>query len=372
MKVCVITTVHPPDDVRIGRELRSLAKAGHEVCFIAPEGRFDVEGVQYITVTKQQGRMKRFLRGSKEAFAKAIAVKADIYHFHDPELLGLGKKLKRRGKKVIYDIHEDYPSVILMKNWIPRWIRPIISKTFALYQSAAIRRFDAIVITVKQYLTSIGRYRELAVVPNYPELELLEGLSDYTTDFNKGPVKFIYVGSLDDDRAIIEIIEAFKILKNDGINLQLELVGPVYSARIQETINETLEKHAGFSFSPRMPYLEAMKRVARSDVGLLIVHRGKSKEESSPLKLFEYMALGKPQIASNFKAWRDILDRGPCALYVDPENVAQIAEKMNEFCSNRALIREMGSRAEKLSQSFQWKASEKEMLALYERIGIKR
>ena len=372
MRVCVITTVHPPDDVRINRELRSLVKAGHDVFFIAPEGRFDIEGVEYIAVTKQQGRMKRFLRGSREAFAKAIGVEADIYHFHDPELLGLGKKLKRRGKKVIYDIHEDYPSVILMKNWIPRWIRPIISKTFAVYQSAAIRRFDAIVITVKEYLTSIGRYRELAVVPNYPELELLEGLSDCTADCDTVPVKFIYVGSLDDDRAIVETIEAFKVLRDRGVDLELELVGPVYSARIQESINETLEKYAGLSFSTRMPYLEAMTRVARSHVGLLIVHRGKSKEESSPLKLFEYMALGKPQIASNFKAWRDILDRGPSALYVDPEDVTQIAEKMNEFCSNRALIREMGSRAEKLSQSFQWRASEKEMLALYERIRVKR
>ncbi|WP_367357257.1 glycosyltransferase family 4 protein [Mesotoga sp.] len=368
MKVCVITTVHPPDDVRINRELRSLVKAGHEVSFIAPEGNFDIEGVEYLTVSKQKGRVKRFLRGSSEAFSKAIEVNADVYHFHDPELIGLGKKLKRHGKKVIYDIHEDYPSVIMMKNWIPAWIRPLVSKTFALYQSAAIKKFDAIVITVREYLTSISKYNELAIVPNYPELELLQELSVGTVDSDTGPVRFIYVGSLDDDRAIIESIEAFKILKDKGVDLTLELVGPVYSSRIQESIDETLEKYPEFSFSPRMPYLEAMKKVAESHVGLLIVHKGKSKEESSPLKLFEYMALGKPQIASDFTAWRKILDRGPCALYVDPENVTQIAQRMREFCENRALIREMGSKAKMLSKSFQWSASEKEMLALYERL----
>jgi glycosyltransferase involved in cell wall biosynthesis len=371
MRVCVVTTVHPPDDVRINRELRSLVKAGHEVSFIAPEGNFDVDSVERITVSKQKGRVKRFLRGSSEAFSKAIEVNADVYHFHDPELIGLGKKLKKHGKKVIYDIHEDYPSVILMKNWIPAWIRPLVSKTFALYQSAAIKKFDAIVITVKEYLTSISKYTELAIVPNYPELELLQGLSVGTVDSDSGPVRFIYVGSLDDDRAIIESIEAFTILKDKGVDLTLELVGPVYSSRIQESIDETLEKYAEFSFSPRMPYLEAMKKVAESHVGLLIVHKGKSKEESSPLKLFEYMALGKPQIASDFKAWREILDRGPCALYVDPENIDEIAEKMEKFCSNRIMIEEMGSRAKAVSQSFQWSASEKELLALYERIRMK-
>lgn len=368
MRVCVITTVHPPDDVRINRELRSLVKAGHEVSFIAPEGNFEVDSVERITVSRQRGRVKRFLKGSKEAFTMAIGVEADVYHFHDPELIGLGKKLKKLGKKVIYDIHEDYPSVILMKNWIPRIVRPMVSKIFARYQSSAIETFDAIIITVKEYLSSVGGYKDIAIVPNYPELDLLEELSNTSCDCEVGPVRFIYVGSLDDDRAIVESIEAFKLLRADGVDLTLELVGPVYSERIKESIDSTLEGYPEFSFSPRMPYLDAMKRVAESDVGLLIVHRGKSKEESSPLKLFEYMALGKPQIASDFRAWREILDRGPCALYVDPENVTQIAERMREFCENRALIREMGSKAKMLSKSFQWSASEKEMLALYERL----
>ncbi|MBN2219078.1 MAG: glycosyltransferase [Kosmotogaceae bacterium] len=368
MKICVITTVHPPDDVRINRELRSLVKAGYVVTFIAPEGNFDIENVEHIAVSKQRGRLKRFLSGTKEAFTKAIEVDADVYHFHDPELIGLGKKLKKLGKKVIYDIHEDYPSVIMMKNWIPSLIRPVVSKAFARYQRSAIKSFDAIIVTVKEYLSSIGAYNDLAVVPNYPELDLLEGLSSNSCDCESGTVRFIYVGSLDDDRAIVESIEAFKLLRADGIDLTLELVGPVYSERIKESIDSALEEYAEFSFSPRMPYLDAMKRVAESHIGLLIVHRGKSKEESSPLKLFEYMALGKPQIASDFKAWREILDRGPCALYVYPENVTQIADRMREFCTHRALISEMGSKAKMLSKSFQWNASEKEMLALYERL----
>ena len=221
---------------------------------------------------------------------------------------------------------------------------------------------------MKEYLSNIGAYNDLAVVPNYPELDLLDGLSSKPCDCESGPVRFIYVGSLDDDRAIVESIEAFKLLRADGVDLTLELVGPVYSERIKESIDSALEGYAEFSFSPRMPYLDAMERVAESHVGLLIVHRGKSKEESSPLKLFEYMALGKPQIASDFKAWREILDRGPCALYVDPENVTQIAEKMKEFCENRSMIIELGSKAREVSKSFQWGASEKEMLTLYERI----
>lgn len=169
MKICVITTVHPPDDVRINKELKTLMRSGYEVHYIAPEGRFTLEGVIYHSVKKYPSRMKRCLNGAKEASKKALEVNADIYHFHDPELLRLGLKLKRKGKKVIYDIHEDYPSVIMMKSWIPKIFRPLIARIVDYYEKKAVEIFDGIVVVVEKQLERFKKMKRFCVLPNYPE-----------------------------------------------------------------------------------------------------------------------------------------------------------------------------------------------------------
>ena len=363
MKICVITTVHPPDDVRINKELKTLANAGFEVTFIAPEGNFSLQGIRYVKVKTQTARVSRFLKGSKEAFQRAIEADAEIYHFHDPELIGLGKKLKKRGKKVIYDIHEDYPSVILMKNWIPKIIRPMISRTFATYQSGAVARFDGIVITVREYLDRFKRINRLAIVPNYPDLSFLQSLKK--AERKDETTRFIYVGSVDEDRAIAECIAAFKKVSDEGGKLSLDIVGPLYSQRLGEIIDETANSYENFKYTTRLPYSEAMQMTADSDVGLLVIHRGKSKEESSPLKMYEYMALGLPQIASNFKAWRRILDRRPCAVYAEPENVDEIAEKMRLLCTDIRLREELAKNGSELVKEYTWDSIEKELVNLY-------
>ena len=68
--------------------------------------------------------------------------RADLYHFHDPELLWVGVLLKLRGFRVIYDVHEDVPKQIMSKPWIPRWARPIISKAVHLVEQLGARIVD--------------------------------------------------------------------------------------------------------------------------------------------------------------------------------------------------------------------------------------
>ncbi len=361
MRVCVITTVHPPNDIRISKELETLLKAGFDVVYIAQKGKFENDKVTFWPITGYHGRLKRFIKGSREAFKKALEANADIYHFHDPELIGLGKKLKRHGKKVVYDIHEEYPSVILSKNWIPKIFRSLIARLADTYERRAVEKMDGIVVVVPEQLERFPNKKEVAILPNYPETEFLNSMRK-NTDEDK--VRFVYSGSIDVDRSIKEMIDAFFML-NNKYNISLDLLGPIHNEELREYINHKQEESDALTYRGVLSYTDAIEVVSQCSIGLMVMHRGRSKEMSSPLKMFEYLGLGLPIIASDFKKWHEVLDEKPCALFVDPDSAEDIAEKMEILIKDDNLRSQMRDNAIEISRKYTWKSVEKRLVDLY-------
>ena len=95
-KVCILTSVHPPFDVRIfHKEAKSLVKAGYDVTLIAQHDKEEiVDGIKIINLQKPRNRIERMTKTVWSAYRKAVQLDADIYHFHDPELLPIGIMLK--------------------------------------------------------------------------------------------------------------------------------------------------------------------------------------------------------------------------------------------------------------------------------------
>jgi len=91
-KVCHVTSLHPVLDGRIfQKECRSLSKE-YEVYLIAPntEDRV-INGVFIRGVVLPKNRLKRSMCLNR-VFRKMVEIDADIYHFHDPELIPIGCK----------------------------------------------------------------------------------------------------------------------------------------------------------------------------------------------------------------------------------------------------------------------------------------
>jgi len=136
---CVVhvTTVHHVYDPRIlYKQCHSLKEAGYTVHLIAQHTRTEVLNGVHIEALPVVGKSWRVRLGLQSlAYKKARALDADLYHFHDPELIPLAYAVKRAtGARVIYDMHEDYLAhgfvqgrlLRLVERWCFSWIDHII------------------------------------------------------------------------------------------------------------------------------------------------------------------------------------------------------------------------------------------------------
>ena len=191
IKVCHMTSAHKPTDVRIfEKECVSLAKKEeYEVYLVAKGKSYDSKNVHIVGIgTNNRGRISRMLFTAKDIYKKALEINADIYHFHDPELLPYGLKLKKKGKKVIFDSHENYSEQIKEKYYIPKFLRGFISKIFKSYESKVSKKIDGVIFPCPMFGKHPfeGRSKRYVYINNTPILEELynkyeESEKDYST-----------------------------------------------------------------------------------------------------------------------------------------------------------------------------------------------
>lgn len=120
-KVVHISTVHHFQDPRIMlKECQSLAAAGYDVTLLIQLDKqipFTENGVKVRPLRKYKRRFLSMLLSPLEAYRKAKKMRADFYHFHDPELLPVGWMLRTKSNTVIYDVHEDYETGIKTRQY---------------------------------------------------------------------------------------------------------------------------------------------------------------------------------------------------------------------------------------------------------------
>ncbi len=362
MKVCHLTSVHHRNDTRIfHKELPALAEAGMDVCVVVADGKGDEQRPGYLIydVGSSSSRLQRISLTTKKVFRKAMELDADIYHFHDPELLLIGKKLKKKGKKVIYDAHEDVPRQILSKYWINKHIRKLLSATTERYENSVCKKLDFIITA-----TPFIRERFLKINPNvldinnFPVLDFEKKLPDWSNKENK----ICYIGSLTKVRGISELIQSLSLANN----VTMELAG-VY---MPESYRDEIIKTKGWDMVTEYGFVNrktANEIMGRSMAGLVVLHPIINYIDSLPVKMFEYMGAGIPVIASNFPLWKEIIEKNNCGICVDPLNTEEIAYAINRLTENPEKAMKMGQNGFRLVQEkYNWEIENKKLLKIYQ------
>ena len=312
VRVCILTTVHYVFDTRIfHKQAKSLVKAGYEVVLIAQHDKEEVvDEVRIVPLPRPKNRFEQMLKLTWRALILAVRERADVYHFHDPELLPVGILLKMLTKaRVIYDVHEDYPESILTKRWIPEPLRRLIAKTFDKFEKLASRFIDGLVVATDGIAE---KFRELnpVIVRNYPVLEMFPQ-SD--AGYCSGKEKIlVYIGLISKLRGAVEMVKAVEILSSK-LEVKLRLIGKFDT----EKLKQELENMPGFA---KVEFLgwhtpdKVYNFLKDACVGLVCLHPEPRYVEALPVKLFEYMASGLPIVASNLLLWKEIVEENGCGV----------------------------------------------------------
>jgi glycosyltransferase involved in cell wall biosynthesis len=363
MKVCHLTSVHPRDDIRIFvKQCRSLAAADYDVTLVVADGLGDEkrDGVSIIDAGASRGRFDRALNATKRVLQKAIRVDASIYHLHDPELLFAGLALKRRGKHVIFDSHEDIPQDILTKPYLPALFRPAISKATALVEYGICRRLDGVVAATPFIRdTFLARGIRCTDINNYPILGELQS----TTGWSSKKSEACYLGSMTLNRGIVEMVDAFGMVRSDA---RLNLVGQLDGTDVEKGVKQS-KGWSRVNATGEVDRSGVKSILERSIAGIVTFKPGPNHLESQPNKMFEYMSAGIPVIASNFPLWRKIVEENQCGLLVNPLDPSSIASAIDQLVLDPERARKMGENGSRaIVNLYNWEVEKKKLLQFYE------
>src|SRR3546814_1622277 len=102
-------------------------------------------------------------------------------HLHDPDLVLLGFVLKWNGRRVVYDVHESYPMVVLDRSWIPRPLRPLLSALWRSLEAALVRRADLTIAAHDSVMRQFDGGRVITV-QNFPIMEDAVRSEEHTSE----------------------------------------------------------------------------------------------------------------------------------------------------------------------------------------------
>lgn len=128
--------------------------------------------------------------------------------------------------------------------------------------------------------------------------------------------KFVvfYHGSVGTRRGVVELVEAFRILRNDTIHLFI-LGSGLEMERIRK-IKET-EGLENVHIHAPVEYKEVPYYIAISDICIVPLPDEECWRVSSPLKVMEYLAMGKPMIVTDIRAHREIIPNPDDAFFME-------------------------------------------------------
>jgi glycosyltransferase involved in cell wall biosynthesis len=368
--ICVITTIHPPYEGRIyERGVKAFAQAGLSVALVSgwPAPSHDPYVRSWITVTGSKTRTRRIANGLR-TFRATLRQKASVYYFHDIDFIVWAVLLALVTRRpVIFDCHENYAlEVRYNKPWIPRLLRLPLATATSLVEAACVRVLRYCVVPVEGM---DERFRRLGA-----ETVVVRNLADWQARRDVPHARgVVYSGTIAANFGAHVIVGIARELKQRGIYLPVILTLRNASDDMQRLVRNAIKlERLDIRLVPRVLPAQIDKLLGQGCIGISVYLDSPEKRAAMPAKLFEYMAMGMPIVASDLPLKRKIVTESGTGVLVKPNTPAAFVDAILAVLDDPPAFerfRENGFRA--VETLYAWRL-EKEILTRFVKRVIAR
>ena len=231
-------------------------------------------------------------------------------------------------------------------------------KTAKQFEKQTIRGSDRIFVInqgLKDYAVEMdGDVDKISVIPAGVDFEKFNPQTDGSSirekyGIKKNDILLFFMGWIYDFSGMKEVAESLSNNDNENIKLMIVGEGDLYKhlskMKSENNLNEKL------ILTGKIPFEEVPKHIASADICLLPAYKNEIMMNIVPIKIYEYMAMGKPVIATNLPGLKKEFGNNNGIIYI--ENPEQTLEKAIYLYENY-MIKSEGNKASLYSRDQDW------------------
>lgn len=368
MKVFIMSSVHVWNDARVfyKQAVTLASRYDVELHAVSDQKAVTRNNVKVWGLPIYGRRCQRSVNWVR-LLVRAVRSGADVYILHDPELLPIGILIGfLTGRPVIYDVHEDFPSSIEYKQWIPRVLRKPVSLIYQQFEKISVDLLHGIITADDGVASQFPRAKRSLVLYNFPPKELFEKTD--SKSYLQREFDIVYAGTFShfDLNAIFEIASK---LKERQCHVNWCIIGRGEKGQ-QELIETELTLRSlrnNFHFTGQLDHAQVAQYLWNSKIGIVPARSLKKYSKNIPMKMFEYMSCALPFVATDLPPTRKFVGETGCAFLVEPANMEAYVDKLEHLLRKPKQAESMGQVGKKLvDERYNWESEKKKLLDFFE------
>lgn len=375
-----------PPDIRVENEIDSLYKEGHNVHIACTTRlrRAEIEVKSTMTIHRKPisllvykssvGALRfpmYFLFWRKFLNQLSSSINFDIIHVHDLPLAIVGYEIAKKAKaRFVLDLHEHWPSLLSVSTHTQTFLGKILSKNvqWMKYEFKMCGLADAIIVISEEFKSRLIGFgvpaHKIHIVSNTLNLDIVNGIKTFEKSER---FEMFYGGGINKHRGLEIVIDAIPEIVKTIPDFLFKIVGT--GNYLDELKNRIKQKGVSnhVSFTGYLPFENLMEQLSASNISVIPFMRNDHSEIAVPHKLFQYIFMEVPILASNCSTISRILNETNGGMVYKWDSVIDFAEKTTEIFQNYSSWQQKMKKAKELVLTkYNWNIDSGKLIQLYD------